>query len=436
VRPSSCSERAIPKDVLWLDVAVDDLVAVGAADRAGDLDRVGDRLVDRQPPHAADALLERLTLDVLEDDVGPVLVLAGVDHADDVRVREAGDRARLAAEALELVGVRRDLAVHELDRHRALQREIERPVDRGHSARPDAGVQPVAAAELHADERAHDVVPIVADIAVVSASVFTDPFCPWSWASEPQLGRLSVEFADSVAITFVIVGLRKRIEDAADLAWETVEASGASGMPADPRVFMRDPPSSTHPAGLAIHAVAEQDGGVRVGAYLRRLREAIMLERRRMDSAPALLDAAREVGGIDAERLRLDFGSSAILERFGADLERAAEAAPLHHDPATGRVVTPSVEFRAEDGRVHGIYGYTPWEGWRAAAIAAGAEPGGEPLPDVHAALARFGALATPEVAAVCDIPAPRAAAELWQAALEWKVRPRRVLAGELWEAV
>jgi putative protein-disulfide isomerase len=276
----------------------------------------------------------------------------------------------------------------------------------------------------------------VADIAVVSASVFTDPFCPWSWASEPQLGRLSVEFADSVAITFVIVGLRKRIEGAADLARETVEASAASGMPADPRVFMRDPPSSTHPAGLAIHAVAEQDGGARVGAYLRRLREAIMLERRRMDSAPALLDAAREVGGIDAERLRLDFGSSAILERFGADLERAAEAAPLHHDPATGRVVTPSVEFRGEDGRVHGIYGYTPWEGWRAAAIAAGAEPGGEPLPDVHAALARFGALATPEVAAVGDIPAPRAAAELWQAALEWKVRPRRVLAGELWEAV
>jgi hypothetical protein len=172
-----------------------------------------------------------------------------------------------------------------------------------------------------------------------------------------------------------------------------------------------------------------------VGAYLRRLRQAIMLERRRMDSAPALLDAAREAGGIDIERLRSDFGSSAILERFGADLDRAAEAAPLEHDPLTARVRTPSVEFRGEDGRVHGVYGYTPWEGWRAAALAAGAEPAGRPLPGVAAALARFGALATPEVAAVCDIPAPRAAADLWQAALGWKVRPRRVLAGELWEA-
>jgi predicted DsbA family dithiol-disulfide isomerase len=275
----------------------------------------------------------------------------------------------------------------------------------------------------------------VADIAVVSASVFTDPFCPWSWASEPQLRRLSVEFAGTVAITFVFVGLRARIEDASDLAWETVEASAASGMPADPRVFMRDPPSSTHPACLALHAVAEQQDGARVGAYLRRLREAIMLEGRRMDSAPALLDAAREVGGLDVERLRLDFGSSAILERFGADLDRAAEAAPLEHDPLTGRVVTPSVEFRGEDGRVHGVYGSTAWEGWRAAAVAAGAEPAGEPPPGVEAALARFGSLATPEVAAVCDLPAPRAAADLWRAALEWKVRPRRVLAGELWEA-
>jgi hypothetical protein len=33
----------------------------------------------------------------------------------------------------------------------------------------------------------------------------------------------------------------------------------------------------------------------------------------------------------------------------------------------------------------------------------------------------------------VCDLPGPRAAAELWRLALEWRVRPRRVLGGELW---
>jgi predicted DsbA family dithiol-disulfide isomerase len=266
----------------------------------------------------------------------------------------------------------------------------------------------------------------VADVAAVSATVFTDPFCPWSWAVEPHLRRLSVDFGTQVEITFVIVGLRRRIDDAADLAWACLEAQAASEMPVDPRVYLRDPPCSTHPAGLAIHSVAEQDGGAHVGAYLRRLREAILLEGRRMDTAPALLDAAREVGGLDIERLRLDFGSSAILERFGADLERAEG------------IDSPSVEFTGVDGAVHGAYGYVPYDAWREAALAAGALPAGDPPLGIEAALRRFGALATPEVAAACGYPpppAPHAPAELWRAAQEWRVRPRRVLGGELWEA-
>ena len=145
----------VDQHVLRLDVAVHDVVRVGAAERARDLDRVGDRLVHRQPAHAADPLLERLALDVLEHDVRTAFVLAGVDHADDVRVRELGDGARLAAEALELVGVRRDLAVHELDRHAPLERLVERQVDRGHAAGADLGIQPVSPAQLHSNERAH-----------------------------------------------------------------------------------------------------------------------------------------------------------------------------------------------------------------------------------------------------------------------------------------
>ena len=247
----------------------------------------------------------------------------------------------------------------------------------------------------------------------VSATVFTDPYCAWSWATEPQLRRLQVEFGAGLDFTFVIVGLKRTIEpgDAAALAYDVAEASAESGMPADPRVFLRDPPASTHPAGLAIAAVSEQGDP---GPFIRRLREAILLERRRMDTAPALLDAARETGGLDLERLRVDFGSNAIVERFGADLER-------------GRgVTTPRVRFG--DGEP------VPPERWRAAALAAGAEPAGDGFPGVEEALRRFGAMATPEVAAVCDLPGPRAPAELWRLALEWRVRPRRVVGGELWE--
>jgi putative protein-disulfide isomerase len=273
----------------------------------------------------------------------------------------------------------------------------------------------------------------VADSLVVSATLFTDPFCPWCWGAEPHRRRLESEFGGEVRFTFVVVGMRGRIDDATELAYEALEASAASEMPLDARVFLREPPSSTHPAGIALHAVAEQDGGARVGAYLRRLREAILLERRRMDSAPALLDAAREIGGLDLERLRLDFGSSAVLERFAADLERARAAAPGEHEPSTGRIRIPSIEFRGEDGEVHGVYGYAPWEGWRAAALAAGAAPAWDGPPGVADALRRYGAMATPEVALVCDLPGPRAAAELWRLAQDWRVRARRVPGGEVW---
>ena len=253
----------------------------------------------------------------------------------------------------------------------------------------------------------------MADVSAVSVTVLTDPYCPWSWAAEPQLRRLQVEFGAALRFTFVIVGLKRRIEpvDAAALAYELADAAAESGMPADPRVFLRDPPSSTHPAGLAVAAVSEQGDPA---PFIRRLREAILLERRRMDTAPALLDAARETGGLDLERLRVDFGSNAIVERFGADIERGRGA------------TTPTLRFG--DGEP------VPPERWREAALAAGAEPAGDGYPGIEDALRRFGAMATPEVAAVCDLSGPRAPAELWRLALEWRVKPRRVVGGELWE--
>ena len=41
--------------------------------------------------------------------------------------------------------------------------------------------------------------------------------------------------------------------------------------------------------------------------------------------------------------------------------------------------------------------------------------------------------MATAEVAAVCELPAPRAPAELWRLPTDWRVRSERVLGGELW---
>jgi hypothetical protein len=148
----------VDEDVLGLDVAVDDVADVGGAERAGDLDRVGHGLGDGQAPGPADPLLEGLALDVLEDDVRRRAVLADVDDPDDVRVVELRHGAGLAPEALELVGVGRDLAVHELDRDLALEDRVERAVDRRHPAVADLCVQAVAPGEQGADGRPHGLI--------------------------------------------------------------------------------------------------------------------------------------------------------------------------------------------------------------------------------------------------------------------------------------
>lgn len=276
------------------------------------------------------------------------------------------------------------------------------------------------------------------EIAVVHTYYYTDPACPWSWALEPALRKLRYELAGSLSVNYVMCGMAREFGDPIPLVTELLEAGDRSGMPVDPRLWLAAPPRSSHPACLAVKAVAEQGDPA---PYLRRLREGLMCRRRKLDSIDVLLEEARAVPGLDLDKLRLAFGSHAIVEAFGADLDRAGAVPVEHHAPGTGRVKLPSLEFRGSDGVVHGVYGYSDYASLAAAAIAAGASPAGEASvppaagvpPAVEDALRRFGSMATAEVAAVCDLPGPRAPAELWRLATEWRVRPDRVGSGELW---
>jgi predicted DsbA family dithiol-disulfide isomerase len=273
---------------------------------------------------------------------------------------------------------------------------------------------------------------ILRQIAVVHTYYYTDPACPWSWALEPALRKLGQELAGSLSVTYVMCGMAREFGDPIPLVAELLEAGDRSGMPVDARLWLAAPPRSSHPACLAVKAVAEQADP---GPYLRRLREGLMCRRRKLDSVDALIEEARAVPGLDLDKLRLAFGSHAIVEAFGADLDRAAAVPAEHHAAGTGRVKLPSVEFLGPDGVAHGVYGPSDYASLAAAAIAAGAAPApsaGAP-PSIEDALRRFGSMATAEVAAVCDLPGPRAPAELWRLATEWRVRPDRVGSGELW---
>jgi putative protein-disulfide isomerase len=258
----------------------------------------------------------------------------------------------------------------------------------------------------------------------VRARYYTDPACSASWAAEPVLRRLMVEFGPDLHVDYVMGGLARQYEesDGGRLIPEWLDASERSGMPVDPRLWTEGPIRSTYPACMAVKAAEEQDVAEQ---YLRALREGLMCFRRKLDTTEALVEEARQVG-LDVRRFRIDLESHATVEAFGEDLERARAV------PEEGRGSFPTLAVEVE-GETRWAFGLQPYESLRDLVAGAGAEPGGE-RPGVLDALGRFGRMGAAEVEAVCDLPGPQARAELWRLATEWKVRPVGVLFGELWE--
>lgn len=259
---------------------------------------------------------------------------------------------------------------------------------------------------------------------------------------EPVFRKLTVELGGKLRWTFVMGGLERDYgtEGGAPegVVGRWLDVAERSGMPLDPRLWLESPIRSTYPACLAVKAAAEQapDGGY---AYLRRLREGLMCERRKLDHREALVEEARGAG-LDVARFRIDLDSHAITEAFGADLDETRDPpeqaeGQTHAVAGKERLPFPTMAFVGDDGERHWVVGAQPYEAYRDAAGAAGAESQQGAAPEVEEAVRRFGRLATREVEVVCDLPGPRARAELWRLAGEWKLRPERRLTGTLWQA-
>jgi predicted DsbA family dithiol-disulfide isomerase len=254
--------------------------------------------------------------------------------------------------------------------------------------------------------------------------------------------RLMAEFGDDLRWKFVMGGLAREWGpgDHARLTQSWLDEADRTRMPLDPLIWRDAALRSSYPASMACKAAADQSPDDRGYAYLRALREEIFCFRRKLDTADALTDLAGRTG-LNTDRFRLDLNSNAVVEAFGMDLEvardvpeKARAAGQVEVAAGKERVPLPTLYFTGEDGARHDVYGTAPYADYFEAASNAGAKPANGGNPTVREALGRFGRMATREIEEVCGLKGPRAEGELWQLALDFEVKPTRVLTGWLWE--
>ena len=162
---------------------------------------------------------------------------------------------------------------------------------------------------------------------------YTDPLCCWSWAFEPQWRRLLYELKGKVNYRYCMGGLLpswKHFNDSVNSVTRPLQmgpvwmhAKEVSGMPIDQNIWMRDPPSSSYPACIAVKAAAMQSKEAEEN-LLRLLREAVMMRGENIAQKNVLFSLAEELGKVDKEfdvnKFERDFSSDDALEDFRKDL--------------------------------------------------------------------------------------------------------------------
>lgn len=165
---------------------------------------------------------------------------------------------------------------------------------------------------------------------------YTDPYCTWCWGSEPIVRKIEQIFGEQVEFNYVMGGLVRDIKVFQDPAngiggdkyYEQVaehwyDASLRHGMPVNELIFIdtKDEFTSTWPSNIAFKAAELQDKGIAI-KYLRRMREAVSAERRRINRVEVQAELIKEVG-LDEKKFYESIENKEAVKAFQKDLEEA-----------------------------------------------------------------------------------------------------------------
>jgi len=270
---------------------------------------------------------------------------------------------------------------------------------------------------------------------------YTDPISIWCWGCEPAIRRIEAVYPDDVEIEVVMGGL---FEDFGPMREQFARMSGGQWkdsilafmsavaehhrMPMNPAAMLEsiDDFNSTWPGCIAAKA-AEFQGAALAKTYLRRLREASLIEGRAIHRKGVQVELASEAG-LDAAAFASALDDGAAEAAFRADLEACRS-----------RGVTGFPTFEVGRGEVSvRIEGWQPWEAFDETLrkIEPGLQPRTvDPLPrNALEVLRRFGRCATREVAAVFGTTDDEAEILLEELESKGEVRRREAGTGLMWE--
>ncbi|MBI5355785.1 MAG: DsbA family protein [Candidatus Aenigmarchaeota archaeon] len=268
----------------------------------------------------------------------------------------------------------------------------------------------------------------------ITVLYFTDPWCAWCWASEPNIMRLREEYGKQIQIVFKMGGL---LEDMgkfygsgkipiSDIANHLRSVSRQSGMPINEETVLEDPPNSTWPSNVAYKA-AEFQGEAIGERYLRRLREAAFLEGLNISKRDVLEALAASVG-VDMEKFRdaLDTGKAEIA--FREDLRECEDRKIKGF---------PTLVFKNPDGQEISLIGYRKFEEYENTIdrLTEG-EISKVSTSNTESFIKKYKRITTVELAEVFQYFPTEAAAVLEELVKKGLVKKHEMRSGNLWEYI